>query len=109
MNLVLVVLAPCLALHALSRRFTDQRENKYLLLAAVVLASSIVQALLEATDNGRYSMPTQPLVVVFVVALGYQFLQERLGARRSTVPRQRDLPSVESNKYKLDHTAGRMK
>ena len=112
MNLALVLLAPCLAVRALFRRFADRRENSYLLLAAVVVAGSIVQALLEATDNGRYSIPTQPLVVVFVVALGYQYLRERFGTRRPAIPAQRDLATVgqtESNKYNLDHSAGRMK
>jgi hypothetical protein len=112
MNLALVLLAPCLALRALFRRFTDRRENDYLLLAAVVLAGSIVQALLEATDNARYSIPTQPLVVVFVAAIAYQYLQERFRKRRTAIPGQTGSATAVAGRDKqihLDHTAGRTK
>jgi len=86
MNLIFVVIAFGLATHAAFRRFADRRENTYLLLASVVLAGSIFQALIEATDNARYSIPTQPLVGVFVLGLGFQFAQSRLARRRTALP-----------------------
>ena len=85
MNLAFVIIALGVAARALLRRFADRQANNYLLLAGVVLANSIFQALLEATDNARYSIPTQPLVGLFVVVLGYEFLQSRRAQRRVAI------------------------
>jgi ABC-type Fe3+ transport system permease subunit len=85
MNLALVVLALGLATRAAFRRFRDPRENLYLLIASVVLAASVVQALLEATDNARYSIPTQPLVGIFVIVLAFEYVRS-WQARRRNIP-----------------------
>ena len=94
MNLLLVIAAFGLAVHAALRRFSDRHENLLLLLAAVVLGSSVLQALFEATDNARYSIPTQSLVVVFVVALAYHVTQNRPFRRRSVIHSQNESPIV---------------
>jgi hypothetical protein len=82
MNLVFFLLAIALAVPALLRSLKDRRINAYLILACIVLAGSFVQAFLEATDNARYSIPTQPLVVVFVLCLGYECIRARRDRRR---------------------------
>jgi len=90
MNLAFVVLALGLAARAVFRRFADRRENLYLLLAGVVLAGSVVQALLEATDNARYSIPTQPLVGIFVITLAFECV--RSWQSRRTIERVKAIP-----------------
>jgi hypothetical protein len=60
-------------------------------LGSVVLAGSIMQALFEATDNARYSVPTQPLVAVFCIALAFQFTRRYLGAAENA-----EMPSSRS-------------
>ena len=79
-NLLFVVLAACLAPVALVMAAKARRVSPQVAIGGVVLAASIVQALLEATDNARYSIPTQPLVIIFVVTIAFSYLQARSSA-----------------------------
>jgi hypothetical protein len=54
-------------------------------LLAVVLVASVVQALAELSDNGRFAVPFQPLVWVAVVIAGHRLVVLR-GAGPSAAP-----------------------
>jgi 4-amino-4-deoxy-L-arabinose transferase-like glycosyltransferase len=91
MNLALVLCSVLLGPGALWRMYRQRRLNVYVVLGSVVLAGSIMQALFEATDNARYSVPTQPLVAVFCIALAFQFTRRYLGAAENA-----EMPSSRS-------------
>jgi hypothetical protein len=87
MNLALVLCSVLLGPGALWRMYRQRRLNVYVVLGSVVLAGSIMQALFEATDNARYSVPTQPLVAVFCIALAFQYAarQAKLWSSRRVI------------------------
>jgi hypothetical protein len=92
MNLAFFLLAVALAPRALTRALREGAVGAYLTIGSVVLGASVVQALLEATDNARYSIPTQPLVAIFVLALAYRFLAKRRAARGNAASSGRPSP-----------------
>jgi hypothetical protein len=68
MNLLFVVGACALAAIFVFRRPPSSRTLIFLgVLASVVLSASLGQAIVEYGENPRYSVPTQPLVLCFVL------------------------------------------
>jgi hypothetical protein len=78
MNLLFVFLAAGLAVKVvLFRGYTEPALRVPIVIAALVIATSLVLALLEH-GNTRYSIPTQPLMITFVLLFAWRIKAHRL-------------------------------
>jgi hypothetical protein len=80
----LLAAVPAMWVAWIRRRGQDPGWNTLSLLASVVLATSLLQALLEYGENGRYALPTQSLAMaaaVAVIALAWRRIREGTPAR----------------------------
>ena len=64
------------------RRKNLQQTLVPMLLTTIILGNSVVQALIEYGENGRYSIPTQPLVVAAVILAIAELVNRRREQRR---------------------------
>jgi hypothetical protein len=68
MNFVFLIVGGCAIIRGLVNGFNGTTAPDFpLILSCVVISASGLQALLELGENGRYSIPTQPLVVSLVL------------------------------------------
>ena len=68
LNVVFMLLTPYVVWRSLRRRGSVSHGMRVsLVLAANVLSVSVMQALVEFGENGRYFIPNQPLVLMFVL------------------------------------------
>ncbi len=74
--LFLIIAAGYLYALAVGRRF-DKALDLFLVL--LVLAASVLQAMMEYGENGRYALPFQPLVMLVVFLWLWDRLQQRRG------------------------------
>jgi len=65
------------------RRKNLQQTLVPMLLTTIILGNSVVQALIEYSENGRYSIPTQPLVVAAVILAMAELVNRRREQRRT--------------------------
>lgn len=78
-----------------SCRFRQQTRWGFVLTAisAIILASSILQALAVGVDNTRYGVTVQPLIVLVVVTAAFQMLSMRISFQRHRSPSMAGEPS----------------
>jgi len=70
LNAAFILMVPFVLWRSLKDRYSLTKGMRVaLVIAANVLSVSVMQALVEYGENGRYFVPSQPLVLIFVVCL----------------------------------------